>query len=142
AAPAVPRDVTVVATESAEVATCPSGCRYVRNAEMRAAGVRYEDLIAACDAVLTKPGYGIVADCLANGTPLIYTPRGQFAEYAVLVSGIEAHLPHAFISNADLYAGRWAAALEAGLAQPRRQVDIDANGAPVAADVLLQMMPT
>jgi UDP:flavonoid glycosyltransferase YjiC (YdhE family) len=137
--PAPPRGVTFVVTQSAEVSGPPRGCRFVTNDALHTAGVRYEDLIAACDVVLTKPGYGIVADCLANGTPIVYTPRGRFAEYAVLVSAIHTHLPHAFISNEDLFAGRWAAALEAVFAQPRRQADVDVTGATVAAEVLSNM---
>ena len=40
---------------------------------------------APSDVVMTKPGYGIVSECLANGTALLYTARGRFAEYPVLV---------------------------------------------------------
>ena len=113
----------------------PPGCRPLTHAEMTAAGVRYEDLVGACDAVMTKPGYGIVAECIANGTPMVYTARGRFAEYACLVAGIEAHLPNAFISNEDLRAGRWAAALEAVFAQPRRAAAVrDRRRPSVAAD--------
>ncbi len=45
------------------------------------AGYRYEDLVAAVDVVATKPGYGIVAECAAHGTSLLYTSRGHFVEY-------------------------------------------------------------
>ena len=38
-------------------------------------------LVAQADAVITKPGYGIVSDCLANRVPVLYTSRGEFAEY-------------------------------------------------------------
>jgi len=48
-------------------------------------GFRYEDLVGAVDVVVTKPGYGIIAECLANQTPLLYTSRGHFVEYDVLV---------------------------------------------------------
>ena len=85
--------------------------------------VRYEDLVGACDAVMTKPGYGIVAECIANGTPMVYTARGRFAEYDCLVAGIEAHLPNAFISQDDLHAGRWSDALETVFARGRRRCD-------------------
>jgi hypothetical protein len=102
--------------------------------------VRYEDLVAASDAVMTKPGYGIVSDCIANGTPIVYTSRGRFAEYPCLVAGIEAHLPNAFISNDDLRAGRWLPALERVLAQQRRQPDVDTSGASVAAGLLLSLL--
>jgi L-arabinokinase len=99
--------------------------------------VRYEDLVAASDAVITKPGYGIVSDCLANGTAIIYTSRGRFAEYECLVDSIKMHLPHTYISNEDLRAARWSTALENVFAQPPRTPDVDISGASVAADVLL-----
>ena len=41
-------------------------------------GVRYEDLVGASDAVVTKPGYGIVSECIANDAAVLYTPRGHF----------------------------------------------------------------
>jgi hypothetical protein len=132
--------VTFVATQSAADGTAPPGCRFVSNAAMVRAGVRYEDLVAACDIVMTKPGYGIVSDCIANGTPMVYTSRGRFAEYACLVAGIEQHLPHAFISNEDLYAGRWVPALEQVFAQPRQPRQMDIGGAAVAADLLIDLL--
>ncbi len=107
---------------------------------MAQADVSYEDLVRTSDVVVTKPGYGIVAECIANGTPMIYTPRGRFAEYACLTAGVEAHIPHAVISNADLYAGRWKEALEVVFAQPRRDAQVDTNGAAVAAGLLAQFL--
>lgn len=108
--------VTVVGTAGAAVEH--AGCRLLGTDELGAAGVRYEDLVGAADAVLTKPGYGIVAECIANRTPIVYTARGRFAEYDVLVAGIEAHLANAFLDPADLRAGRWRAALERAWSMP------------------------
>jgi hypothetical protein len=102
--------------------------------------VRYEDLLGACDAVMTKPGYGTVAECIANDTPMVYTSRGRFVEYPCLVKGIEAHLPNAFISHEDLYAGRWGAALEAVLGQRRPHARPDVTGAAAAAQALLDAL--
>lgn len=140
AVPEPPRGVTFVATQSATPTVAPARCRLISNAEMLARAVRYEDLVGASDVVMTKPGYGIVSDCLANGTPMIYTSRGRFLEYECLVEGIKAHLPHVFISNADLRAGRWMPALDAVFSQARRQPQIDTSGAAVAAEVLLGML--
>jgi hypothetical protein len=140
AVPAPPRGVTFVATQSAAPSAAPPRCRLISNAEMATCGVRYEDLVGASDAVMTKPGYGIVSDCIANGTAMIYTSRGRFVEYEYLVEGITAHLPHAFISNEDLRAGRWLSALDQVFAQPRRQPHLEMNGAAVAADVLLGLL--
>ncbi len=75
--------------------------------ELYARGFRYEDLVSAVDVVVTKPGYGIIAECVANDTALLYTSRGHFIEYDVLVAHIPRFVRGAFIDHADLFAGRW-----------------------------------
>lgn len=129
--------VTFVVTEAGHD-TVPSPCRVITIEAMRDAGVRYQDLVAAVDVVMTKPGYGIVAECIANRTPMIYTSRGRFAEYPCLVEGVQRYLTHAFISNDDLYSGRWERALEEIFSQPQREIAVATDGAEVAADLLLE----
>jgi L-arabinokinase len=102
-------------------------------------GFRYEDLVAAADAVLTKPGYGIIAECIAAGTPMLYTSRGRFREYDLLVASMPRYLRCRFVGQADLFAGRWLAPLEALIAQPAPPEQIEVNGAEKAAEILLQM---
>jgi len=138
ATPTASAGVTFVVTDGALSRTAPPACLPVSNETLRAAAVGHADLVAACDAVMTKPGYGIVAECIANGTPMIYTSRGRFAEYDFLVEGIEAHLPHAFIRHGDLLAGRWQAALAAVLEQPRRLPAVRTDGAAAVAEILLE----
>ena len=72
-----------------------------------AKGYRYEDLVRAVDVVVSKPGYGIISECLANDTALLYTSRGHFLEYDVLVAAMPRFLRCAFIGHDDLFAGRW-----------------------------------
>jgi L-arabinokinase len=103
-------------------------------------GLRYEDLVAAADVVVSKPGYGIVSECVANGTALLYTSRGRFLEYDVLVSEMPRMLRCRFISPADLLAGRWTAALHALLEQPRPEAVVPVNGAEVAAQLILEAL--
>ena len=76
-------------------------------------GFRYPDLVAASDVVISKPGYGIISECIANGAALLYTSRGHFAEYDVLVSGMPRFLRCRFIAQDDLLAGRWTDAIDA-----------------------------
>jgi len=104
-------------------------------------GLTYEELVAQADAVITKPGYGIVSDCLANRTPVLYTSRGEFAEYGVLVAGLERFGVAAFIGNQDLLAGNWRHGLDALLRRPRTWTDLPANGAEVAAGILREFLP-
>ena len=42
------------------------------------------DLIASCDVVFAKAGYGTACEAMASGTPLIYPPRHGFAEHRSL----------------------------------------------------------
>ena len=104
------------------------------------AGVRYEDLIGAAEAVVTKPGYGIVAECIANDAAVLYTSRGHFPEYEILVEEMPKYLRTAFISQEDLFAGKWEPHLDKLLAQAKPKKKPETNGADVAADLLLKAL--
>ena len=114
----------------------PSGLYRIDIPRIEALGVTYEDLVAAVDIVLTKPGYGIIAECVANDTALIYTSRGKFAEYTVLVDALPRLLRCAYITQEDLFAGRWATAVDTALRCPGVPRPAT-NGAQVVADGLL-----
>jgi hypothetical protein len=104
-----------------------------------ARGVPYLALLAACDATLTKPGYGIVSESARQRTRLLYTDRGDFPEYPWLVDWMHAHLPAAYVASADLGTARGAAAVGEGLerlfAEEARWPD-RADGAERIADVV------
>jgi hypothetical protein len=108
----------------------------IDEAALYAQGMRYEDLVRAVDAVVTKPGYGIISECVANKTALLYTSRGHFAEYDVLVAAMPRCLRTAFIDHADLFSGRWAPHLDALLTQPAPPEQPATNGADVAAELI------
>lgn len=111
----------------------------VDEATLYDSGLRYEDLVSAVDIVLSKPGYGIVSECVANRTRLLYTSRGRFREYEVFVEQMPRHLPCAFIEQSDLVAGRWAAAVDRLLTLP----DVPAaptDGATRAATRILERL--
>jgi len=129
-------DWDIVLTAQDPPDAMPDGVHFIADADVYDRGVRYEDLVRACDAVLTKPGYGIVSECVANDTAIVYTPRGDFAEYPVLVSHIERWLRHAFIAQSDLLAGRWKNALDAAARHPPPPERPPANGADVIADMI------
>ncbi len=100
----------------------------------------YPDVIAAVNAVITKPGYGIASDCLAHGTPMIYTDRGTFAEYPVIVETLQEHLRTAFIPAEDLYSGKWGEAIrEIQQASPRHS-PIRTDGADICAQAILDRL--
>jgi hypothetical protein len=86
------------------------GFRWLRPADvddrLEELELTYPDVVRAVDVVVTKPGYGIVTDAIAAGTRVVYTERGDFPEYPILVEGMERHLACVHVSNADLLAGR------------------------------------
>ena len=100
-------------------------------------GLLYEDLVAAADVVVSKPGYGIVSECIANNTALLYTSRGHFIEYDVFVAEMPRWLRCRFIAQEDLVAGRWGDAISALLAQPAPPDRTRVDGADIAAGIIL-----
>jgi len=51
--------------------------------------VQYSDLVANCDLVLAKLGYGIVSECLYWKKPVIYPPREHFIEHKMLEKAVK-----------------------------------------------------
>ncbi len=110
--------------------------RVIAEREFAGTPFRYEDLVAAADLVVTKPGYGIVAECISTKTALVYTSRGEFREYDVLVSAMPRLLRSQFISHEDLFAGHWRDVFERALGQPDPRDRIATNGAEAAAAII------
>lgn len=102
-------------------------------------GLRYQDLVAAADVVVSKPGYGIVSECIANGAALLYTSRGRFIEYDCFVAEMPRMLRCRYLSQEDLFAGRWAEAVDALVAQPAPPERPPIDGAVVAARAILKV---
>lgn len=130
----------VVTGRGEEIARLPRGVHGVSEDAMYERHLRYEDLVRAVDAVVTKPGYGIIADCIANGAAMLYTSRGRFAEYDVLVRELPRYVRARFIAMDDLLEGRWQAGLDAlstATAPPERP---QTDGADVAARMILDRL--
>ena len=124
---------------AADPGKMPPNVAHVDERDIYAAGYRYEDIVAAVDAVATKPGYGIIAECIANDTAILYTSRGRFVEYDMLVAGMPRYLRCAFISNDELLRGRWQTPLDGLLAQPAPPERPRVDGAEVVAERLLEL---
>ena len=131
---------SLVATDY-EVGTAgppPPNVCVVPAAQLRATGLTYTDLLAACDVAVTKLGYGIVSECIANDVALLYAPRGRFPEQDVFMRELPGVLRCRQIERDHLLAGRWAEAVEALLTQPVPQRRMATNGAEVVARRILE----
>lgn len=131
---------TVVVTGRETSPVVPGGVVFVQESLIYDRGLHYEDLVAACDVVVTKPGYGIIAECVANDTAMLYTSRGHFLEYDVLVREMPRFLRCHFIGQESLLAGRWLERLDALLASAPPPEHPATDGADVAADMIMSKL--
>jgi hypothetical protein len=106
---------------------------------LQAQPVDYVSLLAACDVVVTKPGYGIVADCLANRVAVLYTDRGPFREYDVLAQALPRLGRAGYIARAELLAGRLGPHLDALLESRASWTEQPFDGAQCVARRVLEL---
>ena len=104
----------------------------------------FDEAVARTRETLQAEGFGIITECIANNTAMLYTSRGHFPEYDVLVEEMPKYLRTAFIGQDELFAGKWETPLNKLLAKPKGKAKTymkpDTNGAEVAAELLLKAL--
>ncbi len=101
---------------------------------------RFLDILKAADAVISKLGYGITADCTGNKTRLMHIPREGFVEYEVIKNGVNRYIPAYEIPEYDFETGRWQQHLDALLEMPYVQTDNELDGARRCAELVLSIL--
>jgi hypothetical protein len=96
----------------------------------------FSDLLAVSSVVLSKLGYGIVADCLAARIPLLWPRRRGFREDQVTHAGASPYLPMLEIPHDDLLSGNWKPHLDQILKMFMPSQNLATNGASVAAGII------
>jgi hypothetical protein len=104
--------------------------------------VLFGDVVASVDAVVSKPGFGILCDCIVNGKPLIYADREDFREYPILVEAIEKYLKNAHIPTGQLYRGQVCDALSRLNSASEPPLKLASGGAEVGARRILDRLHT
>ncbi|MDP2433076.1 MAG: hypothetical protein Q8O33_13765 [Pseudomonadota bacterium] len=103
------------------------------------AGLPFIDLLASCDALVTKVGYGSFVEAAAAGIPVLYIDRPDWPETPYLVDWLLAHTRAAVIDEAGLFDPAVGVLLATLLAAPRMpRVAVD--GAAVAARRVLELL--
>jgi UDP-N-acetylglucosamine:LPS N-acetylglucosamine transferase len=125
--------VFVITPPIAPAAALPENVRALN--EMSA---DYVSLLAACDVVVTKPGYGVVADCLANRVAVLFTDRGPFREYDVLAAALPRLGRARYVPQLELLAGHLGPHLDALLRSTTPWTDQRLDGAARVAERVLQ----
>jgi hypothetical protein len=95
----------------------------------------FVDVLASCDAVLTKPGYGTFTEAACNGVPVLYVTRHDWPEEQCLVQWLQQNDACLEVERKALQAGELGDALARlwALPQPPRPA---ATGAAEAAKFL------
>lgn len=102
------------------------------------AGLPFLDLLASCDALVTKPGYGSITEAAVCGTPALLVPRDDWPEHRGMVDWLARHGRCRAITRRQLEAGEMADDLRALLAAGR-PTPIAPTGAAEAAAALLKI---
>ncbi len=101
----------------------------------------FQDLVKTARIALSKPGYGIVSDCIANQTRLLYIPRNDFAEEPVLQAALRKYATSEKIERQELIAGNWTA-LNNLLNKPQHWPRMDLSGAEFTAKEIKKIAAT
>jgi L-arabinokinase len=96
----------------------------------------FSDLVSVCDVVVSKLGYGTVAECLAGGARMLWPRRTGFREDDVMIAELPRYLPTREIPRGDFGAGRWGRWLRELMAEPTEREPIRVDGAEVCAEIL------
>jgi hypothetical protein len=96
----------------------------------------FADLLSVSHVVVSKLGYGIISDCIAQQAALLWPARSGFREDDVVRQEVPRYLKMQEISHADFFAGRWERSLSSLLRMPKPLDTADTNGAAVCAGLL------
>lgn len=102
-------------------------------------GMHFSDVLASCDAILTKPGYGTFAEAACAGIPVLYVSRGEWPEQPYLIDWLQQHGVCREVSAVQLQTGELELALKQLWEQSRPALP-SANGAKEAAELLAGLL--
>lgn len=100
----------------------------------------FSDLLASCDALLCKPGYGSFVEGACSGTPILYVDRPDWPESPALVEWLQQHGMCREVSRQQLESGIIANNLTALWNTPHTAPPTSL-GANQVADWLMQKLP-
>jgi hypothetical protein len=100
-------------------------------------GMDFTDVLASCDAMLCKPGYGSFTEAACNGVAVLYVSRKDWPEEACLTSWLDQAGRCLEISREAFGAGQFQHELQKLLAQPKKP-SVAPTGIDEAARYLLR----
>ncbi len=101
--------------------------------------VSFNDVLANCDAVISKPGYGTVTETVCNQVPVLYMKRGDWPEEVHLLHWWHEHGVVSEISREALQTGELIPSLKK-LWQEKNKKRMNPTGIEGACDIISQCM--
>jgi hypothetical protein len=102
-------------------------------------GQSFQDLMASCDALVTKVGYGSFVEAAGLGLPVLYLERPDWPETPWLPAWLQRHARAAAIREEDLFSPLVSEALD-GLWQMPPVKPADVGGAAAVARRVLELV--
>lgn len=100
----------------------------------------YMDLMASCDAVLTKSGYGTQTEAVINQIPALCVQRADWPETPYLDAWHAEHGEVEFITWQHIQVGDFAPSIKRLLDRSWTKQAVKASGAEQAAELIQQML--
>lgn len=104
------------------------------------AEVSFSDALRISDIVVSKLGYSLAAECIAERKRLLYPPRSGFREDTFLPREAKRHIAMLEMAPEDFSAGEWVGALRELSVQQMPECDMGFNGTDVCAEEILSML--
>ncbi len=98
----------------------------------------FQDILNACDMVISKPGYGIVSETIINQTPILYIPRKDFAEEKVLQDVLQKECVSEKLLYDDFKNGAWEQSLKNIAQKPIKWAGYSLQGAAEIAGFIFK----
>ncbi len=95
----------------------------------------FTDLLASCDAVLGKPGYGLFTEAAVNAVPMLYLRRADWPEEVYLIDWLQQHGRCLEVARTDLQRGELFDALQSVWTQADKP-PVQVDGAQQVAQIL------
>lgn len=96
----------------------------------------FSDVLQISDAVMSKPGYGMLADCCALGIDLVGPTRFGFREDDLSIPIAKKYIRHAAMTREEYETGNWRRAIDTLKQMPKPPAVMDSSGAKVCAEII------
>lgn len=101
--------------------------------------VAFPDILNVCDVIVSKMGYGTLADCISTGTPILFPPRSDFREDEVFAPVVPRRVRAHELSLDDFEQGNWLPHFKQLEGSPEPSEFLPMDGAAACARIVAGM---